>query len=521
MSIDPPTDPASAPETGPPGPRTPGAPAAAAGPPPDVAAGDASYLRGDYRSALLHYRRAVQLRPGDAGAHYKLAMAAWALRRFDLVEPHFQQALRLAPGQPQLHEAMGQWYLEAANIDRALEHSARAVELAPGNAAVAISRAFVLDGAGRTDEAWRAIEPIVASGAASARLATVFGRIAPAQKRTDQALEMVRRVLATPNLPPQQAAPLHFTAAALLDRLGRYDEAFAHARRAHAAGRRPYDPAEMTRRADRRINYFTPEKLHALPRATRRSRRPVFIVGMIRSGTSLVEQILASHPDVYGGGELAVLSRVANLASRDAWAEGDDYPEYLDSLSVRKANKMAGDYLAAVAALNDRAAYVTDKMPMNFLYLGLIGLLFPDCQVIHCTRDALDTCLSCYMTPFANGHEFTQDLRHLGAYYRDYERLMGHWKTVVNFPMIEVRYEDVVADTEGQARRLLEFLDLPWDERCLRFHENKRAVATASNAQVRQPIYASSVGRWRHYEKHLGELVEALAAGAATGSFPK
>jgi hypothetical protein len=156
------------------------------------------------------------------------------------------------------------------------------------------------------------------------------------------------------------------------------------------------------------------------------------------------------------------------------------------------------------------AAYVTDKMPHNFMYLGLVALLFPDCHVIHCTRDPLDMCLSCYTTHFAAGHEFSHDLRHLGLFYRDYERLMAHWEMVVNFPMVEMRYEAVVADLEGQARRLLGFLDLPWDERCLGFHRTHRAVATASTAQVRRPIYASSVGRWRKYEKHLGELIEAL-----------
>jgi hypothetical protein len=151
-------------------------------------------------------------------------------------------------------------------------------------------------------------------------------------------------------------------------------------------------------------------------------------------------------------------------------------------------------------------------MPTNFLFLGLIEVLFPECHVVHCTRNPLDTCLSCFMTYFANGHEFSHDLSHLGTYYRDYCRLMAHWRGVLGVRMTEVKYEEVVADLEGQARRLLEFLGLPWDDRCLRFHQTARAVPTASSAQVRRPLYTTSLDRWKHYEKHLGDLIDALRA---------
>ena len=329
-------------------------------------------------------------------------------------------------------------------------------------------------------------------------------------KRKPKALSLVLRLLDSPEVAPAEKPPLHFTAAKLLDEAGRYEEAFGHAHAANEATRRPYDPRTFRRQVDQRIAYHRPSTLHSLPRATHGSRRPVFIVGMPRSGTSLVEQILASHPAVFGAGELATLSRIANNAARGAWTEGESYPGYLDSISVRQCNRMAEQYLATVSGLNGSATYVTDKMPHNFLYVGLILLLFPDCHIIHCTRDPLDTCLSCYMTYFANGHEYSHDLGHLGEFYADYQRLMTHWTQGVNVPLIEVRYEDVVDDLEGQARRLLELLDLPWDERCLRFYETSRPVPTASNEQVRTQIYRSSVGRWRHYEKHLGPLIEAI-----------
>jgi hypothetical protein len=153
-------------------------------------------------------------------------------------------------------------------------------------------------------------------------------------------------------------------------------------------------------------------------------------------------------------------------------------------------------------------------MPGNLFGLGLAEVLLPGARVIHCVRNPLDTCLSCYMTYFAFGNEFSSDLSHLGAYYRDCRRMMEHWRRVLGLRILDVRYEDVVLDAEGQTRRMLEFLDLPWDDRCLRFHENARRVGTASNEQVRRPLYASSIGRWKHYEHHLTDLIAALGGPA-------
>ncbi|MGE5608111.1 MAG: tetratricopeptide repeat-containing sulfotransferase family protein [Bacillota bacterium] len=472
--------------------------------------GDSLYGQSRFAEALPRYAEAVRMQPHHAGYHFRLAMAAWQARHLELVESHLQEAVRLSPANPQAHEAISQWYYEAANLPLALSHSARAVELAPRDPEIAISRAIVLEGNSQPDAAWRVISPLLTSGFLASRLGVVYGRIAPSLKRERDALTFLDRLIASPQITPGEKAALHFTAANLLDRLGQYDQAFEHARLANQACAYPYDPKSCSDWIDRHINYFTPARLYNLPRASHQNRRPVFIVGMLRSGTSLVEQILASHPQVYGAGELNTLSRIAIPLNNPDWTGGDFYPEYVDAISLRRANKLANAYLSAIASLNSTATYVTDKMPHNFLYLGLIAILFPDCHVIHCTRNPLDTCLSCYMTHFANGHDYTHDLAHLGAFYRDYQRLMTHWKQVLNFPMLEVRYEDVVSDLQGQTRRMLEFLELPWDERCLSFHKNKRPVSTASREQVRRPIYASSVARWKRYEPHLAPLIASL-----------
>ncbi|MGE5609918.1 MAG: tetratricopeptide repeat-containing sulfotransferase family protein [Bacillota bacterium] len=477
-----------------------------------VAQGDALCRQGRFHEALTPYREAVALHGDQADYHFRLGVAAWQSGMLNLAEHHLKEAVHRNPNDARAHEAICQYYREAGDLDRAVVHSVRAIELEPNDAEIAITRASTLEASGQAEAAWKLLEPLVKVGMRSGRLGIVFGRLAPKLKREKEALELIQRLLESPGLLPQHKTTLHFTAANLLDRLGEWDAAFKEARLAHQeANPEPYNPAQHTDWIRRQIEYFTPWKLHDLPRASHKNRRPVFIIGMMRSGTSLVEQILASHPQVHGAGELNTLRHIALSAEQSPWAEGTPYPEYLDTLSVRNANELAQTYLSAIAALNDKATYVTDKMPHNFLYLGLIVTLFPDCHIIHCTRDPLDTCLSCYMTQFvAHRHEFTHNLSHLGAFYRDYDRLVRHWKQRLNYPMLDVHYEDLVNDLPGQTRQMLEFLDLPWDDRCLQFHQNKRHVMTASYDQVRRPIYTSSLGRWKHYEKHLSQLVTSL-----------
>jgi hypothetical protein len=224
---------------------------------------------------------------------------------------------------------------------------------------------------------------------------------------------------------------------------------------------------------------------------------------MPRSGTTLVEQILASHPSVFGAGELSTLRRLA-----DKHGGIVDLPKIL---APELARSMGEAYLAETALLAGGKARVVDKMPSNFLQAGLIPLILPGARIIHIRRDAVDNCLSCYSKLFAREQLFTYNLAELGQFYRDYEALMAHWRNVLSpNRFIEVDYEAVVDDQEGQSRRLIEFLGLPWDETVLEFHKTKRPVRTASVNQVRQPLFKSSVGRWKPFAKRLKSLTDAL-----------
>jgi hypothetical protein len=236
----------------------------------------------------------------------------------------------------------------------------------------------------------------------------------------------------------------------------------------------------------------------------------VFIVGMPRSGTSLVEQILASHPNVHGAGELSDIIKLAYEYIPFTLGLKEPYPHCVGSLTQNQIDQCAQKYLARIEQFSSDAVRITDKMPQNFLYLGLIGQLFPRARIIHCSRHPLDTALSIYFQQFIEAHTYSFDLENIGHYYNEYRRLMQHWKNILDIPILDISYQNLVEDFEGTCRRMVGFLDLEWDERCLQFHRSERKIATASFDQVRSPIYSSSLGRWKHYERHLGPLIRVL-----------
>jgi len=233
------------------------------------------------------------------------------------------------------------------------------------------------------------------------------------------------------------------------------------------------------------------------------------IVGMPRSGTSLVEQIIASHSQVHGAGELLDLTRIT-----DDWVEqvrAGSFPKRASELAAEDLSQRGSRYVAALRRHSSTATYVTDKEPFNYRLLGFLRLILPNAKIIHCMRDPVDTCMSSYKRLFGAGMFFSYDLQDLGNYYNSYRKLMDHWRAVLpRQSMFEVQYEDLVADQEGKTRELLSFCGLPWEEQCMNFHENERAVRTPSFAQVRQPIYKTAVASSRKYYPYIQPLLETL-----------
>ncbi|MEE8429157.1 MAG: sulfotransferase, partial [Gammaproteobacteria bacterium] len=302
---------------------------------------------------------------------------------------------------------------------------------------------------------------------------------------------------------------LHFNLGKQYDDIGEYDKAFAHFQQGNSSKSVDFDTARYKSEMDALISTYTSDFLTRMPRATVRSDRPVFVVGMPRSGTSLVEQILSSHPSVFGAGELPDIVQLP-LSLHVILGTEQRYPRCLPLLPQDKMDMLAQHYLDRLKSLSADATRVIDKMPGNFTHLGFIELLFPDARVIHIMRNPLDNCLSCYFQDFSRSHPYSYDLRVLGTFYNGYRRLMQHWRQVLTIPMMEVQYEELVANQEPISRELVKFCGLDWDERCLEFHKNKRYVGTASYEQVRRPMYQKSAGRWHNYESYLDPLMEVL-----------
>lgn len=327
-----------------------------------------------------------------------------------------------------------------------------------------------------------------------------------AQRLTHRACGYIQALLADPKTSAHDQALLHFTLGHLRDRLGDFDGAFDAVSAGNALSPVTYDPAAAERRFENLRDFFTDERLAGLARSTVRSERPVFIVGVPRSGTTLVEQILDSHSDAAGAGELV------DIQSIEKKIGAGEAPRRLAELRAEDLDPHAARYLAVLDELDADAVRVTDKLPSNFERLGLIALLFPDARVVHCVRDPLDTCLSCFFQDFRFRNAYSFSLPHLAHYYAQYTALMHRWRDVLPMPMLDVRYETLVENPAETIAELLEFCGLDWDDRCLAFHENPRVVATSSVDQVRRPIYTNSIGRAAHYSNHLKPLVQALQA---------
>jgi tetratricopeptide (TPR) repeat protein len=467
---------------------------------------------------LQQLTEAVERYPHSPQLQHHLAVELLARRQVEAAIEHLRQAIQLKPDYANALSNLGAALGALNRLDESVECFRAALRLQPTDTHARASLAATLSFQGRTAEALDELRETLRIDPNHVRALGVLSTLAAAgnYRFTPQEVERISALADRADLPLADRSHYHFALAQWLDQAGDYDGAFAHARRANEvrqelnrAGGEQFDPAVHRQYVDALIATFAPEYFDRVRGLGVGSELPVFIVGMMRSGTTLAEQILASHPLVFGAGELAELGQLAGGLPRRLGTELP-YPQCVAAIDAATAQSVAADYLRVLQERGGSAQRVVDKMPLNFLGLGLIATLFPRARIIHCRRDPVDTCLSCYFRDFTTSFTFKYDLHHLGIYYREYARLMAHWRRVLPAPMFELQYEELTAEPEAVSRLLIEYCGLAWDERCLRFNETERPVRTASTAQVRQPMYRSAVGRWRRYEKHLGPLLAAL-----------
>jgi Flp pilus assembly protein TadD len=500
---------------------------------------ESDFAQRQYAAAEQRLREALAIDPKHAFAHNRLGAALVNLGRYPEAEQEFRRAIELEPEFAKPHFNLGIVLFWKGEFEAAQAAYLRAVELDPENVEALVSLGMTLGTVGRLADARSCFERAlrlqpenVSALCSLGWLARVEGHFAEAETQFRRALEIdprrspawapiayLRRMtpadrdwlegvtrLVAGGVPPLEEASLQFALGKYFDDVGEYAEAFKHYQRGNELHRqlaKPYDRAARTAFVDDLTRVYTQRRLARPPDGASDSRRPVFVTGMMRSGTSLVEQIIAAHPRAAGAGELDFWPNVTRRHERELRY---DLP---NSALVRES---AGSYLRTLARRSQDAQRVVDKSNFNADSLGLIHLVFPNALVVYVRRDPIDTCLSCYFAQFANTLNFTTDLADLAHYYREHHRLMMHWRAALPAgTLLEVHYEDLVADQESWSRRIIEFIDLEWDRRCLDFHTAKRPVLTASSWQVRQPVYSRSVQRWRNYEKHIGPLLDLRA----------
>jgi tetratricopeptide (TPR) repeat protein len=471
--------------------------------------------------ALAHLEETLRLCPDWADAHQQIGSVLNVLEMPRRAHTHLERAVSLNPDHFGARIALGLWLKQVGKASEAIHHLEAARGLRPESAEVFNNLGAVFMDLGDWPRAVEYLHKALQLAPSYAMPHFCLAELAAQGKYTFAASELQRMesLLANPGLPAEDAFQLHFALGYVLDKNRMYDQAFGHFEQANDIRQGLFRKAGQE---------FVAERFHAeidLERALfdRRffqrvqsfgsdSRLPVFVVGMPRSGTTLVEQILASHPQVFGAGERTEMVFIAqDLPQRLRCA--DQFPACMAYLDAATARTVADEHIAHLRQLGGQAERVVDKLPMNWLRLGLIATLFPRASVIHVRRNAVDVCLSCYFQNFQN-LSFTCSLTHLGVHYQEYQRLMAHWHEVLPLKILDVNYEDLVADQEAVSRRLLEHCGLEWDEQCLKFYENTRPVLTASKVQARTPVYRTSVNRWKNYEKHLQPLIQALGGEA-------
>jgi tetratricopeptide (TPR) repeat protein len=433
--------------------------------------------------AVAHYRRALLIEPDNGLAHADLGAALRMLGQITEAEASCRAALNVDPKCVAALWLLGELRADQGQFSEAMECFQRAIAIDPGYAyayySVALNRKMT-----QKDTAW---------------------------------LQGVEALLTKP-LPLRHEISLRYGLGKYFDDLGQYEQAFANYRQANELTKHygnDYDRAGMSERIDRVIKIFDAASIRRYQSSGNPSARPVLIVGMPRSGTSLTEQILASHPQVFGAGELRFWQTAFSAY---------EAAELRDQSGARLIPAMARGYLERLTTLSADAQRVVDKMPQNFVNAGLICGAFPNARIIHVQRHPIDTCLSIYFQYFSHLHPYANDLNNLTHFYSEYLRLMDHWRTTLpSTTLLEVPYEGLVEEQEDWSRRMLDFIGLPWDPKCLDFHQTDRTVITMSKWQVRQKIHSSSAGRWRHYERFVGpllplvELARSRALDAATG----
>ncbi|MEM8936292.1 MAG: sulfotransferase [Pseudomonadota bacterium] len=467
---------------------------------------------GAFADAENLLRRCLELAPDFKQARGHLANTLFKKQKFKDAIDQLEILERDEPDNPGYLVLRGNIYAQTGQHEEGLKHFEKVAALRPQNARVHMSLGHTLKTIGRQDDAIAAYRK---AAECEPTLGDAYWSLANLKtyRFDDALLRTMQQAAASPEIGREDFFHLSFALGKALEDRGEYDEAFAHYRRGNAVRRRliRYDADDKHREMERQKSLFTAEFLASKPNSGATASDPIFIVGLPRAGSTLIEQILASHSQVDGTQELPdIITLARRISGKRKESDPSRYPEIIAELSDAELTSLGEEYIDRTRIHRANAPRFIDKMPNNFAHIGLIHLILPNAKIIDARRNPMDCCFSGYKQLFARGQNFTYSQLEIGRYYRDYIALMRHWDDVLPGRILRVMNEELIAEPEAQIRRIIDYCDLPFDDACLRFHQTERAVKTASSEQVRRPINAQGVDRWRNFEDHLGPLKDAL-----------
>jgi tetratricopeptide (TPR) repeat protein len=462
--------------------------------------------------AEVFLRHAIEIAPDYARLWVDLANVLKELNKTEEMLTCADKVLALAPDVSESHVLHGMVLGANSAHEEATVAYKRALEISPQRPSVLCSLAHHLKTIGEQDESIETYRRCMEVKPDHSEAYWSLANFKTFQFNGSE-IKIMKALLEREDLPDESRVQVNNALGLDRESRGMYDEAFSHYARCNSLRRKAedYDPVETETRIDGNIEIFDQEFLDKNTGYGNDDGSPIFVVGLPRSGSTLIEQILASHSMVDGTHELHDLMNVSKgIRQRVKVKKNARYPETLLNLSPGDWQEIGADYIESTRKYRSGAPYFIDKNPNNFTYIGLIRLALPNAKIINAKRHPLDSCFGSFKQLFASGQQFSYDLVEVGEYYLQYDRLVSHFHEILPGFILDVQYEQMVADLDSQVRRLLDFCGLPFEDACLRFHETERAVKTASSEQVRRPIYSSSVNLWRNYEQHLEELIDVL-----------
>lgn len=461
---------------------------------------------GDHLQAIHYLEKAIELRPDHAASHYTIGSCYQTIGDLDKLVKHYEIALSINSKFIDCLVNLGLHYINIGDYERSIEYLDKTLLIDKRNNFALSGKAGILARTGDKAGAYDIVRYLIDNGSATVNTMDVYSLLGKDYGTADELIKCSEAMLRQ-NIASDDKMLLGFSLGRTYDRLGKYDKAFRSYKLGNEASECNFDAKSYGQFIQSIVDVYSRDNLEGLCSASNAYDEPVFILGMPRSGTSLIEQILSSHSQVFSAGELNYITELTEKIS-GSLDTGEHYPTAVNLLSVGNVNDLVETYMHRLHKLagNSSIKRITDKMPANYTHVGFISQLFPNARIIHCMRDPRDTCLSIYFQNFQNFQQFSADLQNIGEVYLHYKRLMDHWNDVLNIPILNVQYESVVENAEEKAREIIEFCGLEWEDECMEFYKSKRNVITASFDQVNKPIYTKSVARWRNYEKHLDKL---------------